>query len=424
MGRPKTSGLSHNKNASTYESKRNKQTSANRQMTLFDMMKKKPEEKRNEERKAEEPEECTSGASRMSETESDNSSMKSLSDVEDNETMDASEYLNFDGKLQASKDGRSYLQARQAQEHWETEYPFAFFSAKENGWLCKVCLEYGEGAYWRTSAVRLWEHPNRVFLTHQNSKQHSEATKKRHECKKMLSKGNIYGQMVKGGLVQKQSTKARNRRVIKKLLKTTYFVVRKNWAVRENFEDIVEFIRDLGDNDISEHLRDSSSRATYTSVATVDEFLKCMSEHLDGELCTRIVAASDFSLLADETTDMADRAVLSVFIRYVDSDTCKVREEYLGLVEIIGSKGAEALCQKICEILIEKGIEVTQLRFHGLDGTNTMSGEISGLQRRLKHKVPHSKYVNCRNHRLSLVFVHLMPKFKNLSQVDANLLAI
>ena len=53
MGRPKTSGLSHNKNASTYKSKRNKQTSANRQMTLFDMMKKMHEERRKQERKAE-----------------------------------------------------------------------------------------------------------------------------------------------------------------------------------------------------------------------------------------------------------------------------------------------------------------------------------------------------------------------------------
>ena len=51
-------------------------------------------------------------------------------------------------------------------------------------------------------------------------------------------------------------------------------------------------------------------------------------------------------------------------------------------------------------------------------------GERSGLQRRLSHEAPHSKYVNCRNHRLALVFVHRMPQFKRLREVDAKRLSI
>ena len=58
-----------------------------------------------------------------------------------------------------------------------------------------------------------------------------------------------------------------------------------------------------------------------------------------------------------------------------------------------------------------------------MDGTNTMSGERSGLQRRFRHEVPHSKYVNCRNHKLALVFVHLLPNFKPLQNVDSVLLS-
>ena len=53
-----------------------------------------------------------------------------------------------------------------------------------------------------------------------------------------------------------------------------------------------------------------------------------------------------------------------------------------------------------------------------------MSGERPGLQRRLHHEAPHSKYVNCRNHRLALVFVHRMPQFKRLREVDATVLAL
>ena len=131
---------------------------------------------------------------------------------------------------------------------------------------------------------------------------------------------------------------------------------------------------------------------------------------MDKETCSRIIAVADYSLLADETTDVADRAVLSIFIRYVNSNTHKVKEGYLGLVETIGSKGAGDLCQDICDVLHLKDIVIKQLCFHGLDSTNAITGQHTGLQRRLKHEAPHSEYMNCQNYRLVLVFVHLDTK--------------
>ena len=81
-----------------------------------------------------------------------------------------------------------------------------------------------------------------------------------------------------------------------KLFKTIYFVVKKNWAVRENFESIKAFLQnDTGNADISAHLKDCSFCATYTSVASVDKFLKCLDEKLDKETCSRITAAGDYS---------------------------------------------------------------------------------------------------------------------------------
>jgi len=264
-----------------------------------------------------------------------------------------------------------------------------------------------------------------MFDTHFNGKNHAAALQKQREIRRIIdSKNDVYSRMINGGRIQKATSRERNRCVIKKFLKTVYFIVKKHWAVRENFKDIVEHLQDIGDPDINFHLQTSSTRATYTSVTSVDEFVKYISDHLEGELLSKIRMANGFSLLADETTDMADRAVMSIFIRYIDSDTHKIKEEFLGLVEVVGSKGSENLCRIISEVLLEKEIDIKELRFHGLDGTNAMSGEITGLQRRLRHKAPHSKYINCRNHRLALVFVHLMPKFKFLSEVDACLLAV
>ena len=97
-----------------------------------------------------------------------------------------------------------------------------------------------------------------------------------------------------------------------------YFSACKKWAVRENSEDVIEFLNDLGDQDINDHLRESSSRVTYVSTTSTDEFLRCLSDHLEGDFLSCLISAYDFSLMADETTDMADRAELSIFIRSVD----------------------------------------------------------------------------------------------------------
>ena len=42
--------------------------------------------------------------------------------------------------------------------------------------------------------------------------------------------------------------------------------------------------------------------------------------------------------MADETIDFSDRAELATFVRYIESDSHDVKEEFLGLVQIIGIK--------------------------------------------------------------------------------------
>ena len=75
--------------------------------------------------------------------------------------------------------------------------------------------------------------------------------------------------------------------------------------------------------------------------------------------------------MASETMDMGDCCELA--------DRHEMQEEFLGMVKIVGSKSAEALCANICNVLQEKGVNIENMRFNDMDGTNNMSGEISGL---------------------------------------------
>ena len=102
----------------------------------------------------------------------------------------------------------------------------------------------------------------------------------------------------------------------------------------------------------------------------------------------------------------------------VDLDTNKINEEFLDMVEVIGNK--EAL---IVEFLPNKCIGINQIRCKDMHETNLISGECSALQRRFRHTFPYAKNVNCHNYKLALLFVHLLPHFKALQDVDSVLLS-
>ena len=82
------------------------------------------------------------------------------------------------------------------------------------------------------------------------------------------------------------------------------------------------------------------------------------------------------------------------------------------------------LLDKLVKILKEQEKDLQKTRFCCLDGTNSMLGEISGLQRRICHTSPHSIYVNCRCHGVALCFKHLTDQFSWLAKLDKMLLGM
>ena len=169
----------------------------------------------------------------------------------------------------------------------------------------------------------------------------------------------------------------------------------------------------ISDVDIRKHWQQSSCCTTYISKTSADEYLTCISDHLEDCLLSHLITRTDFSISADEITDFSDQAELVTFVRYTDSDFHDVKEEFSGLVQIKGNTGAAKICEKTIEIFHDKGIGLG-MRFSGFDGLNSISGTITDLQQCLHHLSPHMKYINCQNHWLPLIFVHLLKECKGL----------
>ena len=123
---------------------------------------------------------------------------------------------------------------------------------------------------------------------------------------------------------------------------------------------MINYLTNFCDIDIQEHLHQSSSRTTYVSKASADEYLTCISDYLDDGFLSRLIKATDFRILADETTDVSNRAELATFVRYVHSDSNDVKK-LLGIVQIKGNKSAAQIFEKISELFRDKGIELCNM---------------------------------------------------------------
>ena len=453
-GRPTTSGKSHNKRSSTYATSRadrdnpTKKSKSIPSSNLLSFFKPVAATKITEEVcVTEEPnatEEHTNTDVDVQDMPSgtDVHAMTEHSDSEDQsdstEPSDTEEDLSEEEIMSDSSDGYNEnnvargvsFDGRSSKasftEKWERKYNWSYYSSLKGGWFCKTCEEYSDSydEFWKTLPRRHDAHPGTFFREHESSDKHKKAISNRREIKLMLSKGNVVRQINKGMENKTAKDRKRNRNLIKKFLKTIYFLARKKWAVKNNFEDILKFIADIGDEDIYHHLKNAPGNMTYTSTTSVEQFLKVIGDYLEEKLITDLLAAGDFTVLADESTDEGDRSQMSVFVRFVDSATYKPVERYFGMVKLTTSKKAIDLHETIVTLIKEKGINPSFIRFSGLDGTNAMSGERKGLQRLLRHTAPHAQYLNCRNHRLALCLVHLIPRYQKLRELDGLLISV
>ena len=80
-------------------------------------------------------------------------------------------------------------------------------------------------------------------------------------------------------------------------------------------------ICDLGDKDFKKHTAIMAKNTSYVSHFTVDEMVKVISDYTEAKFLNDLLAAGDFSLLTDESTNETGRAQLSIFVCYAMS-TC------------------------------------------------------------------------------------------------------
>ena len=106
-----------------------------------------------------------------------------------------------------------------------------------------------------------------------------------------------------------------------------------------NFRMLLRFRINSGDTALQKHLRHASGNALYTSKSTQNELLQISADMVREHILQRISSSPCWALMADETTDRANRKQLAIVVRYVDKhgDQFVVREDPVQILDLMSS---------------------------------------------------------------------------------------
>ena len=154
----------------------------------------------------------------------------------------------------------------------------------------------------------------------------------------------------------------------------------------------------------------------FSSHVAIGEYLDAISLWIQQGIRS-LKEAAFYSILADESTDIATIEELSICFRWVDSSGSPV-EHFLGLVSLSACDAASIFAAQKA-FLADSDIDAGKLRGQGYDGAATFSGTKNGVQMRIRTLAPRALFVHCRAHVLQLCCISAARCLPSLKKVFA-----
>ncbi|KAJ8308416.1 hypothetical protein KUTeg_013290 [Tegillarca granosa] len=298
-------------------------------------------------------------------------------------------------------------QGRRFNKEWENQFEWLRYSESTDGAYCAYCIAFhfdpeSHDREFVSKGFTDWKNAQGekrgALRCHENSEKHKISRYKSTEfllCTEE-SKPNIKEYLSSAYKEKIEGNRAALLSIIDIVLALAKRNIpfRGNWIKEKQAEDgnFNFFInwKANHDNDLQKHLTNASPRAKYLSPTTQNELIVCCEAEIQQNIKSRMLNASFFSVMADETTDESKLSQLSICVRYVDwtAKTPEVAEDFIGFIEVQRTD-AETITTAIIDTLQGKwSLDTDKLRGQGYDGCSSMSGEISGVKQRIKERYP------------------------------------
>ncbi|XP_031341628.1 zinc finger MYM-type protein 1-like [Photinus pyralis] len=213
----------------------------------------------------------------------------------------------------------------------------------------------------------------------------------------------------------------KNRTKLKSIISTVVFCATHNLPLRGKtdehaiFNDLLHFREESGDAILEEHLRSAPKNAKYISHEVQNEIIDTCAAILRTDLVNNIKSNEIYSIMADESMDIAGIEQLSLGVRFYDKKDKVIKEEFLGFTPLHHGLDAETIANAITNTLTNWGLNLQYAVGQGYDGCSTMAGKITGVHKRISESFPMANFFHCASHRLNLVIndLNAVPQIRN-----------
>ena len=165
-----------------------------------------------------------------------------------------------------------------------------------------------------------------------------------------------------------------------KLVQIVHFFSSNNLVVKCLYPKFVEFLSsELQEPIIKQYLDTCAKNATYISHETCDSLIHSLDNYFLTKSNECINKCNDIVIYADESTSVARKEMLGIFLATFDEMDKKFKIEYVSLIEV-SSTESKIVVHAIEKTLIKRDIDISKTRFCCLDGTNLMSGKYKCLE--------------------------------------------
>ena len=306
---------------------------------------------------------------------------------------------------------------------WLSKHPWLAYSKLLDGAFCKLCVLFGRPGSDKSSdrLVKLFNSPYNYWTGASHKlKMHEEKSRLHHDAllscalfKEMMQNRALRIDQCMSSII-KQRVQS-NRKKLLPIIETVVFCGRQNIPLRGhrddarnmydgnpgNFQGLLDFRVQAGDEILKEHFTNSPRNATYRSKTIQNELISCCGEIVRKKIVGDVRKANFFSILADGSTDCSNKEQMAFIVRFVDEKS-EIREDFLGFFPckegVRGAQIATLLKDKAAEL----GLEMENCRGQGYDGAGNMAGKYIGAATLISKEYPAALYVHCAAHRLNL----------------------
>ena len=156
---------------------------------------------------------------------------------------------------------------------------------------------------------------------------------------------------------------------------------------------------------LADHLKNGDPRTKYTSNKIQNELIAICGDEIKIKIINQCNQAPFYGFIADEATDATTMEQMALCLRYFDSCSGFVEENFIGFAEY-DSTTCESLSNAFLAELRSAGVSLEKLRGQGYDDASNMSGKFRGVQSRIREVLPQAFYTHCRAHCLNLAICH------------------